>query len=167
MGKIAYKKPNKVYRRINNIGASMNERQDCTVIAIAIACGVTYQEAHKALKDAGRRSRCGCKPAVSKKAIKALGYTVRQWTAREKQAMMRSYGLPPSKRVTNITTHHPRQTSQTDQVSDAWQDTHSNMIFATSKHMLAFKDHEVHDWSINRALYVKMVWEIDKVGEKQ
>jgi hypothetical protein len=161
MGFITPTTPNKLYRRNRIIGDDMNERMDCSVIAIAIACSVSYQAAHAALKTAGRRNRCGTKIPVSKAAIKALGYTVRQWTKVEMRAMLKSYGLPPSKCYANITTHHPRQTSQGTGVSDAWQETHSNMIFVTAKHMLAYKDHEVSDWSINKALYVKHVWEVN------
>lgn len=32
------------------------QRNDCTVIAVAVACNLTYDEAYDALKDAGRRS---------------------------------------------------------------------------------------------------------------
>lgn len=165
MGYIKYKKPNKLYQVRNTIGSTMNERKDCTVIAVSIACNVSYQVAHKALKVAGRRSRCGCKLSVTKKAIKALGYKIRQWSQKEMRAMMVSYGLSPSKTVRHITTHHPRQVSQTEQVAAVWQETHNNMIFVTAKHMLAFKDHVVSDWSINKALYVQRIWEIDKIEE--
>ena len=35
-----------------------NERNDCTVKACVILCGVTYEEAHAAMKAEGRRNRC-------------------------------------------------------------------------------------------------------------
>lgn len=162
MGYIVATTPNKLFYKNRLCGDDMNERMDCSVIAIAIACNVSYQKAHAALKAAGRRNRCGTKIPVSKAAIEALGFTVRQWTKKEHREMLKSYGLPKSKQVQTITTHHPRQTSQTEGVAEAWQHTHKNMIFITRKHMLAYKDHEVCDWSINKALYVTTVWEINK-----
>jgi hypothetical protein len=162
MGAIAHKEPSKAYQEIRAVGDTMNERQDCTVIALALLCSTSYKRAHKALATAGRRSRCGCKTPVIKAAIEALGYTVREWSKAEHEEMMDSYGLPASKRVRTITTHHPRQTSQGEGVAEAWEGTHPNMLFITAKHCAAYKDNVVQDWALNRALYVKEIWEVNK-----
>jgi len=161
MGIIAKTQPSKPYRNRRQISKDMNERKDCAVIAVSIACQVTYQVAHAALKTAGRRNRCGTKNTKVRKAIEALGFKVREWSRTEYNTMLKSYGLPPSKRYTTITTHHPRQTSQGGGVSDAWQDVHPNILFVTCNHIGAFRNHKLQDWSINNALYVKWVWEID------
>ena len=34
------------------------EDRDCTVLAMAVACGVSYDEAHDMLREAGRRRNC-------------------------------------------------------------------------------------------------------------
>ena len=51
-----------------------NERNDCTVKAISIACDVPYKVAHKALANEGRKPRCGSYRHQQARAIKALGF---------------------------------------------------------------------------------------------
>jgi len=162
MGYIAKTETSKPYRNRRQVSADMNEKKDCSVIAISIACQVTYQQAHAALKEAGRRNRCGVRNAIILEAIEALGYKVRKWTRKEYNDMLKSYGMSPSKRYRYITTHHPRQTSQGDGPAEAWSQVHPNILFVTSKHIGAFRNHVLQDWSINNALYVQWVLEVDK-----
>lgn len=50
------------------------ERADCSVKAVAIACGTTYEKAHAALAKLGRKPRRGAKTDMILKAVNEFGY---------------------------------------------------------------------------------------------
>lgn len=133
----------------------IGERNDCSVKAISIACEVPYAEVHALLKDLGRKDRAATPIILSRMAVKVLGFKIREWSFIERQGMIETY---PSQHnnLHSITTHHPRRFPQ------AWGDCHPNMIWVTPNHMLAVKGGVVQDWSINRALRVRQIWEIEK-----
>lgn len=132
------------------------EYMDCSVVAISIACGVSYREAHAALKAQGRKDGHRTPDAFSARAIEALGFRIRVWLYSEMKGMIKTY--PGShKGLSSITTHHLRR------FPEAWKKAGSNLIFITRGHMLAVKDHAVQDWSINRRLPVIKIWEVEKI----
>lgn len=133
----------------------IGEANDCSVKAISIACDVPYSEVHALLKKLGRKDRGATPINLSRKAVTALGFKIREWSFREMQAKIAAYPAPHNQ-LHSITTHHPRRFPQ------AWADCHPNMIWVTSSHMLAVKGGVVQDWSINRALRVRQIWEIEK-----
>jgi hypothetical protein len=54
-----------------------NEHNDCSVKSVAVSCGVSYEKAHAALKEAGRRNRGRCYfNDHCKPAIESLGFEV-------------------------------------------------------------------------------------------
>jgi hypothetical protein len=61
------------------------------------------------------------------------------------------------KNLSNITTHHPRRFPQ------VWKGA-PNMLLSSSRHIAAFIDGEVHDWSVNNALRANTIFirEVDK-----
>src|SRR5688572_11021759 len=123
---------------------AFREHNDCAVIAVSIACGVTYETAHAALKAAGRQDRKGTYAHQTVKAIESLGFRVRTWDRKELRSMIDSYpGIHATHK--NITTHHPRRFAK------AWEGS-GNLLLRTQRHILACKDGTVHDWSINRSL---------------
>lgn len=131
------------------------ENNDCSVKAIAIACGVSYSEAHSACRAAGRTNRNGTPISVSARAIESLGFTIRTVTSLEQRAIVNRYpGV--HRNLQSITTHHPNRFPQ------AWADAHPNMIWVTANHMLAVKDGQVIDWSNSKAMRVLLIWEINK-----
>jgi hypothetical protein len=61
---------NKDYDALNSVSKQFNETLDCGVIALAVSCDVSYEEAHTALELAGRKkgkptNRCMYVPAAS------------------------------------------------------------------------------------------------------
>ena len=52
----------------------MKETNDCAVIAVAVACKVSYKEAHAACRRAGRRPRKGMFLHEIKRAVNILGF---------------------------------------------------------------------------------------------
>ena len=57
-----------------------NERNDCSVKAIAISCKVAYDTAWNALRVAGRVARQAASPAMMLQAMKSLGFGLRKVT---------------------------------------------------------------------------------------
>jgi hypothetical protein len=135
---------------------SKGETNDCSVKAVAIACGVTYDVAHAALKSFGRKDRSGCHDGVIRMAIVSLGFKVVKWGVVDRHQMIESYpGV--HKNLTSITTHHPRRFAK------AWaKQAHKNLLFVTDAHILAVSGGNVIDWSINKSYRVQQVWEIVK-----
>ena len=73
-----------LYLSLRETTRSRGEYNDCTVKALAIATGLPYDDAHKALADLGRKPRRGCYwHQVGEKAANALGFNMRQLTADE------------------------------------------------------------------------------------
>lgn len=133
----------------------IGERNDCSVKAISLACGVPYAEVHALMKKIGRKEGKGTPLIASERAIKELGFKIREWSFVERQGMIETYPSPHNG-LRSITTHHLRR------FPEAWAGCHPNMIWVTGRHMLAVKGGVVQDWSINRALCVRQIWEIEK-----
>ncbi len=135
---------------------AIGEHNDCSVKAIALVTGRSYREAHAALKVAGRRDRGRTPIRVSAAAIRGLGATLRVWTDMEMFRMMDSYpGADVHNNRRAITTHHWRR------FATQWAPHRGKkLIIVTNGHMLAVIDGEVKDWSVNRSLRVREIWEV-------
>jgi len=144
------------YNDLRRASAAMHENNDCSVIAIAIACNVTYEMAHAACKKHGRVNRQGTFVSISEKAIYELGYKIRKWTDAEKITKIHSYP-GAHKGLSAITSHHLRR------FPAAWRNVHRNMIWASWRHMFAVKDGIVRDWSTNSSIRVNTIWEVEPV----
>jgi len=57
------------------------ERRDCGVRALAVACFCTYEEAHAALKSVGRKNNCGTSAKRLIQAGRILGYKLEKKNA--------------------------------------------------------------------------------------
>lgn len=133
-----------------------NEKDDCSVKAVALITGRPYAEVHAVFAACGRKTRRGTPLTVSLDALEELGVKVRIWTFNEMRAMMDSYpGADTTNPNRSITTHHWRRFPR------SWAPhRHKKFILVTRNHMLAVVDGEVKDWSINRSLHVIQIWEV-------
>jgi len=145
---------NNLYHSIQAESSSMNERNDCAVVAISIVTGVPYKEVHVALKDAGRKNREGTYQHESKRAIEALGFKARSWSFMEYQRMINSYPANHSQ-LHNITSHHPNRFPK------QWAGK-TNLLLFSRHHVLALMDGKVQDWSVRNSLRIVYIWEITK-----
>lgn len=135
---------------------AVNEHRDCTVKALAILTGRSYGDCRKALAEAGRANRRGAFHTTQRKAIEALGFSIREWTSREKIELVMSY---PKKGIAGLTTHQPRRFPQ------AWAPHADKLLLLYSRgHVSAYRDGVVQDWAINRAKQVYMIWELTPKG---
>jgi hypothetical protein len=58
-----------------------SEKNDCVVRALAVVCGLSYEDAHERLRVAGRHNRKKTPPSVTFRAYTDSGLTLRQNTS--------------------------------------------------------------------------------------
>lgn len=111
------------------------EKNDCGVMALAIACGVSYAKAHTALKKQGRKNRSGTWPGQMKRAALSLGYQLIEIEVTTKTIGRLPYDLSQSKQF-------------------------GRFIVKTSSHFAAIIDGKVEDWSGGRGLRIEYVYRV-------
>ena len=129
----------------------MEEANDCTVKAIALACGVEYEEAHTALKTFGRKHGCGTSISIMKKTARMLGFEMKYI---DQDLFIQQY---PGchKNLKSVTTHHP------ERFNKVWKDGH-NYILSCTSHVAAVIDGENCDWTKGRAKRC-IVYRVEKI----
>ena len=142
------------YETLAREARELKEKGDCAIKAISIVCGVSYKEVRDCLATYGRQPNTGVYHSEIGRAIRHFDLRYRSWTFMEKMDMVRSYPSPHNQ-LHGITTHHPRRFKK------AWE-KHSGkkLLIFSSRHVAAFKDGMVHDWSVNASLRVTEIWEI-------
>lgn len=151
---IARTNPHQSFEQMKLISKEMNEKNDCSVIAVALSTDSRYEDVHDTFTVLGRRARKGCSPIIIRKAVEKHGHIVRSWGWKRMREMIESYPHPHDA-LKNITTHHMRR------FPESWSDV-SNVIMLTRSHCLCVKDGVNLDWSINNALRASDIWDIIK-----
>lgn len=135
------------FRTMQDVSLHYKEACDCSVKAIAIACGIQYKEALDALAQAGRKPRQGSFKYQQRNALLALGFK------------MEDLGKPtrPNGGGFTVRTIHeflPRK---------------GHFMIYTNGHVAAVLNQHVEDWTINRMHRITGVWRITnprKVDER-
>ena len=115
----------------------MSETNDCSVIAVALTCKTSYQDAHSLMDSQGRTIK---KPAASKsvlEAIKKTGLTVTE---------VRDNRQPNGSKFTPITIGNRLTTG--------------NYLCYTRDHVFAVIDGNVEDWCSNKKNHIKTIYEV-------
>jgi len=129
---------------------TFNETNDCAVKAVALACDVPYAVAHAELKRQGRKERKGTYIFQTLKAISVLGKTA---TIVPLRFFVDQY--PGNhKNLKGVTSHHPRR------FPNAW-DKNKTYLLRSRGHILTVKGGQALDWSVNKALRICDIWEIN------
>jgi hypothetical protein len=117
------------------------EKRDCAVVAVALMVGITYDEAHDALKAAGRKDRAGTPMPCIAHGMRLLGHPILN---APHLGIIKSYpGIHST--LKNVTTHHFRR------FENVWRDAPDFMILSRN-HILAVIGGKVQDWSVNNTL---------------
>jgi hypothetical protein len=130
---------------------SIGEVNDCAVLAVSIATGIAYRTVHARFKHYGRKDKTGTPFNITQAVVDSLGFKLRAWTSAEKIAMLQSY---PAKGKQYITTHHPVRFAK------QWAKVHPNLLMRIKGHILACKNSQVIDWSSQRSLEVREIYEV-------
>lgn len=139
-----------LYRDLRIDSRSLQENNDCAVIALAAVANVSYSDAHKALAAQGRKNGKGTYVYQTERALAMFGKRLKRINI--KDYIFTNY---PNhfKRIPNITTHHPRRFKKAFNPSKRY-------LFRTERHILAVVNGEVNDWTINRSMYVTELYEV-------
>jgi len=124
------------------------ERNDCAVKAVALACGVPYAKALKALLEAGRKPQKGAWTSTILKVMKDLGTKTE---AVDPQSIIKEYpGIHST--LKHITTHHPRRFAK------VWPE--GTFVLFMVGHVAVVKDGVLHDWTVNRTKRVTSIYRV-------
>jgi hypothetical protein len=138
------------YRTLTlNSEKAQYENNDCTVKAVALVCQVSYEVAHAELARLGRRPGKGCNASVWLLAIRNLGFELR--CVHPHEIISR---FPSShQKLKGLTSHHPRRFPK------HW-DNSKVYVARSSGHAFAIIKGETQDWSINKVLRIRSIWEV-------
>jgi hypothetical protein len=135
---------------------SNGERSDCSVVAISLACDVSYQRAHASLAALGRKSKRGTPRDFTIRAVKDFGYELRKWSLQEMIDVVRDYPGVHAQ-LHGITSHHLRRFPR------AWEKrSRGTLLLFSNRHVLCAKAGVVLDWSINNALRIREIYDVIK-----
>tara|TARA_E500000305_G_C3934652_1_gene194455 strand:+ start:151 stop:639 length:489 start_codon:yes stop_codon:yes gene_type:complete len=143
----------KLYQKINKRSDKWRESNDCTVKALAIATGKTYEQAHGALALRGRNHRKGVSMFTFWDALADLGFTKKETyrhsavqkaeniyyqkceETQEIAKKMRRTRWAKGRTMKSIEPHLPKR---------------GVYIIQTSRHVLCVRAGQIHDWTTNR-----------------
>ena len=145
---VTYKYPAEAYATRRKESETHGEHNDCSVIAVSVACGITYQEAHKAMAEQGRKNNDGSNPTSILKAIRMQGFHTE--SVEPCEIIDRYPGVHSGLR--HITTHHP------ERFAKHWPS--GTYVVFTRGHVAAIVDGVTVDWTHGRARRVKMIYKI-------
>lgn len=124
------------------------ETNDCSVLAIAHVCGIPYSEAHLLAQQFGRDDRKAMYQKDICRAIRGKGWNV---SRRYLVSFKRCY----PRKVENVTTYHPKR------FPEVWDNGRKYIAF-TDGHVLAIVDGAALDWTADRSIRVKEIYEVWK-----
>lgn len=125
------------------------ERADCSVKAVAIACGTTYEKAHAALAKLGRKPRRGAKTDMILKAVNEFGYKT---VTHKPEEFIKQYG-GNSVNMRHVTPH------QVERFPEVWAKNETYLFF-TRGHVLAVVNGKVHDHTRGRCKHVRQIMKV-------
>lgn len=142
------------YRAIRDGGVkALSENRDCTVVAVAAACEVSYDVAHDAMTKAGRKPGRGAYVHQTHKAIESFGFKLERINA---SVFIAQY--PKAHQILrSVTTHHP------DRFKKVWKDGHTYLIHC-AHHVLTVRDGVNMDWTRGKAMRAVLIYRVTKVA---
>lgn len=156
MPRIKKREPSKLYLDHQERAQATGDKNDCAVKALAVVTGLPYEQVQRALEQAGRSKKDGTFQWQMEQAAGLLGYRMVRLPDSWHKAMIASYP-GAHKGLNSLTTHHPRR------FKSRWKDVEPLLIH-TSRHYAAFRDGEVHDWTVNHACRIKTLYRLERIG---
>ncbi len=136
----------RVYRDMDNRMDDMGDEKACSVIAVAIAFGITYQKAFDEFEFVGRKKGHGVSTfeieLVASRLANQMGGTAKIVKHMDKLKVV--MGVTPT--INNITRILPKK---------------GKYLVITRDHVVACKGGRVHDWSEGRKLQVIEIIEVE------
>lgn len=138
MGKIAQTELSPLFSAASQQVKDSGDRNSCSVIAVSILCGVSIEEATKALEAAGRKKGEGAWDETIEAALNSFGVTVEKFNYQKRQEVIAAYpGAGPG--LKNMTAHHPVR------YAAKWKELGlTDGLMFTRGHVIALKDGVAH-----------------------
>lgn len=137
--------------------AERGDQNDCTVKALALACGVPYAVAHKAMEEQGRKIGRGAFEQQWIAAGRALGFSIQRlpisWHVMMTMEVKKQYG----KNVASLTTFQPAR------FPNVWKGK-PPLPLRSRGHISACVDGVVHDWANDRAKRVIDIYVVEPLS---
>jgi len=118
---------------------SFGEKNDCAVLAVAVVCNASYEEAHATLKRLGRKDGKGTPVEVIFAAVRALGCHV-------------TFG--------DRINHNGRNMQRLTVRRVGAAIPKGRWLVLCRGHVLAVKDGEVMDWTDGRRHQARFAWQV-------
>jgi len=125
----------KDFEILRKASADFGETNDCTVKALSVTTGRTYQDCHNALRMAGRKRRRGASMKIMQEAAEALGYYFERRHS------------PISAKTVTSAERDPALSS-------------GNIVLLTRGHVAGMSDGKVIDWTKGRRHRIKAVFDV-------
>lgn len=148
MAKISKLSKTEQFTSLQKTSCEINERNDCSVKAVALFCDVSYEAAHAELKRLGRKDRCGCQEIIIRKAVENLQGKV---FLVDHHKWVKQYPSPHHN-LKSMTTYHPVRFAQ------VFSKIKGKFLIFVNGHVCVMIDGVIHDWSNDKAMRVQSVW---------
>lgn len=125
------------------------ENKDCSVRAVAVVCGLSYEAALAALAAVGREPGRGAPASRIREAIESLGFQLERVDLQERIAQYPGAHA----NLKNVTTHHPARFPK------VWADGEA-YLFYTDRHVAGVTNGVNHDWTLGRACHVESIYRV-------
>ena len=161
----------KLFEKVCKRSRKWGESNDCTVKALAIATGISYEQAHGLLALRGRSYRKGTHMTHVFDAMKSIGWEkttvidreriaqVDRWTTwghkmadstLEQVKKMKKHRLYPAKTIKTLPDYLPSR---------------GIFLVETASHVLCVRAGQIHDWTKNRRHRIKAIYRISRIKE--
>lgn len=143
----------KLFEKMEKRSRKWCESNDCTVIALAIATGKTYEQAHGALALRGRNHRKGVLMAAFWKALDDLGFTekeVYRHSLIQNSEILNDYLKDDERERVNKMRRTRWAKGRTMKSIEAHLPKRGVYLIQTSTHILCVRAGQIHDWTKNR-----------------
>lgn len=127
------------YTQYRKSSSEVAEANDCSVMAVATACNVSYDKARKALRDAGRITGHGAYNSTICQAVLNLGFAYKRVELSEIKQKMHAKDYH-CKRLTFRQIYKHR---------DCWPQEGRFLVF-TKDHVVGYQNGVIEDWTENR-----------------
>ncbi len=126
-----------LFRLLCKSSNARGERNDCSVLALAVVADLTYDAAHKAMAEVGRKNNDGARTGQTFTALHNLGKTYDDVTDRASFAEIKT--IKSLKRL----------------------NLKGKYLITVSGHILAMKDGEIHDWTNDRQHRIQKIYRVN------
>lgn len=149
------------YQVLTAASAASGENRDCTVKALALSCGISYEEARISLRRRGRIKGRGFSMAETLKEIKSRGFKLLE-IERELPNKHLVYKVSVAGCADGIIKNRLLSEAKTVRTLERVLPQKGILVIWTGSHVLVAKGGKIQDWSQERCLRIKMIWQVTK-----